>query len=86
MHTGNYRVILIAVDSILYSFGPFTLMFLTNFAFCLIFLRAYWNQNYSSESTNQVLAKSAPGGTVMMVTVSATFLLVKEQKLVFYYF
>ena len=85
-YTGGYRVIADTVDSILYSFGPFTLMFLTNFAIGLIFIRADCNQNYSSESTNQVLTKSATRGTVMIVTVFITFLLVKEQKLVFYYF
>ena len=85
-YTGGYREILFAIDSILYSFEPFTLMFTANFAIGLIFIRVYCNQNYSSESTNQVLAKSVSRRTLMMVTVSVIFLLVKEQKFVFYYF
>ena len=65
------------VDSVLYSFGPFALMFATNFAIVLRFLGAKCksNQSNSSESTNQALAKSATRGTAMVVTVSVTFLI-----------
>ena len=62
------------VDSVLFSFGPFILMFITNFAIVFKFLRAKCNNN-STESTNQALAKSATRGTVMVVTVSVTFLI-----------
>ena len=75
VYTGNYRVIADTIDSILYSFGPFTLMFITNFAICLKLMKAKCNRNNSSQSTHQVLAKSATRGTVMVVTVSVTFLI-----------
>ena len=72
---GDYWVILTAIDSVLYSFGPFTIMLITNFAIAFKFMRAKCNQNNSTESTNQALAKSATRGTKMVVTVSVTFLL-----------
>ena len=61
----------------LYSFGPFTLMCITNFAIVLQFMRAKCESmhNISTESTNQALAKSATRGTAMVVTVSVTFLI-----------
>ena len=62
------------VDSTLYSFGPFVIMFITNFAIVLKFMRAKC-QNNSVESTNKALAKAATRGTAMVVTVSVTFLL-----------
>ena len=66
-----------SVDSVLYSFLPFILMFLTNFAIVFKFIGAKCtsNQSNSTESTNQALVKSATRGTAMVVTVSATFLL-----------
>ena len=63
-----------AVDSSLYSFGPFVLMFITNFAIVFKFMRAKCKRN-STESTNQALSKSATRGTAMVVTVSVTFLI-----------
>ena len=73
---GNYNVLLDAVDSALYSFGPFVLMFLTNFAIVFKLMRAKCkrHQSHSTESTNQALTKSATRGTKMVVTVSVTFL------------
>ena len=62
------------VDSALYSFGPFVLMFITNFAIVFKFMRAKCKNN-SAESTNQALIKSATRGTVMVVTVSVTFII-----------
>ena len=62
-----------AADSALYSFIPLTVMFITNFAIVLKFIRAKCKGN-STESTNQALAKSATRGTAMVVTVSVTFL------------
>ena len=62
------------IDSVLYSFGPFTLMFITNFAIVFKFMRAKCKHN-STESTNQALRKSATRGTAMVVTVSVTFLI-----------
>ena len=72
---GNSKVMLDAVDSALYSFGPFVLMLITNFAIVFIFLKAKCKSNNLTESTNQALAKSATRGTAMVVTVSLTFLL-----------
>ena len=46
---------LFPVDSALYSFGPFVLMFTTNFAIVLKFLSAKCKNN-SAESTNQALS------------------------------
>ena len=61
------------IDSILYSFGPFILMFLTNFAIVFKFMRAKCSQSNPTESTSQALSKSATRGTAMVVTVSVTF-------------
>ena len=63
------------IDSIFYSFGPFTLMFVTYFAIAFKFMRAKFKSNQSTESTNQALIKSATRGTAMVVTVSVTFLI-----------
>ena len=71
----GYFGILRATDSVLCSFGPFTIMLITNFAIVFKFMTAKCNENNSSESTNQALVKSATRGTVMVVTVSVTFLL-----------
>ena len=65
---------LYSVDSALYSFGPFILIFMTNFAIVFKFMRAKCKSN-STESTSQALGKSATRGTAMVVTVSVTFLL-----------
>ena len=65
------------MDSVLYSFGPFILIFITNFAIVLKFMKAKCRSNQSNctESTNQALVKSATRGTAMVVTVSVTFIL-----------
>ena len=77
IYIGNSRVIVEAVDSVLYSFGPFTLMFITNFAIVFKFMGAKCknNHNNSTESTNQALNKAATRGTAMVVTVSVTFII-----------
>ena len=62
------------MDSTLYSFLPFILMFMTNFAIVIKFMTAKCKSN-STESTDQALAKSATRGTAMVVTVSVTFLI-----------
>ena len=62
------------VNSALYSFGPFVIMLLTNFAIVFKFMTAKCKKN-STESTNQALAKSATRGTAMVITVSVTFIL-----------
>ena len=73
----DYTVILTTTDYVLYSFGPFTIMFITNFAIAFKFIGAKYrsNQSNSTESTNQALVKSATRGTAMVVTLSVTFLL-----------
>ena len=74
-YKNGYFVILKAIDSVLYSFGPVTIMLINNLAIVLKFMRAKCTQNNSTESTNQALAKSATRGTAMVVTVSVTFIL-----------
>ena len=69
----EFSKILYGLDSVLYSFGPFILMFMTNYAIVFKFMRAKCKRN-STESTNKALAKSATRGTAMVVTVSVTFL------------
>ena len=73
----TYESILIIMDSVLYSFLPFVLMFLTNFAIVFKFIRAKCksDRNNSTESRSQALQKAATRGTAMVVTVSFTFLL-----------
>ena len=70
----NVIFVLNTVNSVLYSFGPFAIMFITNFAIVFKFMRAKCKSN-STESTNQALAKFATRGTTMVVTVSITFLI-----------
>ena len=70
---GYLTKILYTVDTALYSFGPFSLMFITNFAIGLKFMTAKCKSS-STESTNQALVKSANRGTAMVVTVSVTFI------------
>ena len=62
------------MDSVLYSFGPFVSMFVANFAIVFKFLKAKCKSN-CTESTNQALVKAATRGTMMVVTVSVTFLI-----------
>ena len=70
----DFWEILFVVDSVLYSFGPFILMLITNFAIVFKFMKAKCRSN-SIQSTNQALAKAATRGTAMVVTVSVTFLI-----------
>ena len=69
----DYWKILFALDSVLYSFAPFILMFMTYCAIVFKFMAAKCKHN-STESTNQALTKVATRGTAMVVTVSVTFL------------
>ena len=62
-----------SVDAVFYSFGPFVIMFITNFAIVFKLIRAKCQSN-STESTNQTLAKAATRGTAMVVTISVMFL------------
>ena len=74
---GKYRVILDVTDSVLYSFGPFTLICITNSAIAFKFMssKCRKTQNNLTQSTNQALTQSATKETAMVVTVSITFLL-----------
>ena len=72
---GNYNFTYSTIDSILYAFGPFAVMFITNFGIIIKFMTAKCKKSNSTESTNQALSKAATRGTAMVVTVSATFLL-----------
>ena len=74
--------ILIFLDSVPYSFGPFLLMFVTNFAIVLKFMSGKCKSN-STESTSQALSKSATRGAVMVVTVSVTFLILTAPNAVY---
>ena len=73
----NIVLILNTASSVLYSFVPFILMFIINFAIVFKFMRAKCesSQCNSSQSTNQALVKSATRGTAMVVTVSVAFLI-----------
>ena len=65
---------LLVVDSVLNSFAPFILMFITNLTIVFKNMMAKCKRS-SSESTSQALAKSATRGTAMVVTVSVTFII-----------
>ena len=64
------------VDSIIYSFGTFTIMFLVNFAIIVKFMKVKCENvmQSSTESTSQALNKYASRRTAMVVTVSITFI------------
>ena len=64
------------IDSILYSFGTFTIMLLVNCAIIAKFMQAKCENFFqnSTESTSQALNKYATKGTAMVVTVSVTFI------------
>ena len=73
----NYLAILGRIDSILYSFGSFTIMLLVNCAIIAKFMKAKCEHitQSSTESTSQALNKYATKGTAMVVTVSVTFII-----------
>ena len=79
---GNYHFVYKTLESILYSFGPFIIMFLTNFAITLKLMTAKGkgNQSNSTASTNEALAKAAIRGAVMVITVSVTFLILQPPR------
>ena len=59
-----------------YSYGPFAIMILANFAIIYKFMVAKCrNRNGNTESTNQALSKSATRGTTMLLTISFTFII-----------
>ena len=73
----KHVAILDRIDSILYSFGPFTIMLLVNCVIIAKFMKAKCQNIFhnSTESTSQNLNKYATKGTAMVVTVSITFII-----------
>ena len=62
--------------AILYSFGPFAIMTLTNMGIIYKFIAARWrSRGGGTESTNQALSKSATRGTAMLLTISFAFII-----------
>ena len=71
----TYRLVFFRLNSALYSFGPFALMILFNAAIVYKFLKTKYKNKYAdTQSTTQALVKSATRGTVMLLTVSFTFI------------
>ena len=72
----NHLTILDRIDSILYSFGTFTIVLLVNCAIIAKFMTVKCQNIFhnSTESTSQALNKYATKGTAMVVTVSVTFI------------
>ena len=71
----SYVLIYNRIDSIIYSFGPFAIMGLTNICIIYKFMKAKMALKRGSESTNQALSKSAMRGTAILITVSLTFII-----------
>ena len=72
----SYHLIFNQIDSILYSFGPFTVMGLANLAIIYIFVRAKIESKAGgTQSTHQALNKAALRGTTILITVSLTFII-----------
>ena len=69
----NYLAVLDRVDSVLYWFGTFTIIFFLNFAIIVKFTTAKCGDD-STQSTSQTLKKFATRGTVTVVTVSLMFI------------
>ena len=72
------------IDSVLYSFGPFAIMGLTNIAIIYKFLRAKLALKRGTESTNQALSKTAMRGTAILITVSLTFIILTGPGSIYY--
>ena len=80
-HYGNvsldyYKILWGILMPISYSYGPFAIMVLANFAIIYKFIVAKCrNINGNTQSTNQALSKSATRGTAMLLTISFTFMI-----------
>ena len=83
----SYPLIFNRIDSILYSFGPFTIKTLAN---CLIIYKFMSvmckNQQSGTESTSQALSKFAGKETAMLVTISVIFIILTGPVSVIYFF
>ena len=72
----SYHLIFNQIDSVLYSFGPFAIMGLSNLAIIYKFIRAKIKSKYGgTQSTDQALNKAAMRGTAILITVSLTFII-----------
>ena len=80
----SYILIYNRIDSIIYSFGPFAIMCLTNIAIIYKFIKAKMAMKRGTESTNQALSKSAMRGTAILITVSLTFIILTGPVSIFY--
>ena len=80
----SYILIYNRIDSIIYSFGPFAIMGLTNIAIIYKFIKAKMAVKCGTESTNQALSKSAMRGTAILITVSLTFIILTGPVSIFY--
>ena len=74
------------IDSVLYSFAPFTIIVLLNIAIVYKFVKAKLEtaRAGTTESTNQALSKSAMRGTAILITVSVTFVLLTSPANIMY--
>ena len=64
------------IDGVLYFFGPFAIMGLTNIAIIYKFIQAKMASKHGgTESTNQSLGNAAMRGTAILITVAMTFII-----------
>ena len=71
-----YRIFAGILMPISYSYGPFAIMILANFAIIYKFMVAKFRNRYgNTQSTNQALSESATRGTAMLLTISFTFII-----------
>ena len=72
----KYALIYSKIDGVLYSFGPFAIMCLTNIAIIYKFIRAKMESKHGgTESTNQALSNVAMRRTAILITVTMTFII-----------
>ena len=74
----QYTLILMNIFGALYSYIPFVIIMLANFAIIYKFIKASLKTTRgNTESTSQALSKSATRGTGMLLTVSFAFIILK---------
>ena len=71
----DYGFVIERIKSIIYTFGPFTVMTVLNLAIALKFFILTRNTGNDLESTSQALNKSATRGTVTLLLLSVTFII-----------
>ena len=70
----SYILTFYHIDSIFYTFLPFLIMIITNFAIIYKFMKAKFKSKRGDiELKNQALSKSATKGTAMLMTVSFVY-------------